>query len=52
MQITIENICQICERKGCKEPCKKYYSLIEGKSIPLSAFGFVDDEKEKNDDKN
>lgn len=51
MRITVENICQICEKEGCQEPCDKYYyDLIEGKEIPPSDFGIVD-EKEKNDDK-
>lgn len=50
MRITVENICQICEKEGCQEPRDKYYDLIEGKEIPPSDFGIVD-EKEKNDDK-
>ena len=45
--ITLENICDICEKEGCDEPCGKWYDCFEGKPV---TFGFVDegDEDEKN----
>lgn len=44
--ITVENICDICEKEGCDEPCGKWYDCFEGKPV---TFGFVDegDEDEK-----
>lgn len=46
MKITVENICQICEKGGCTEPCEKWYDCLEGKPVD---FGL---EKENDDDEN
>lgn len=42
--ITVENICDICEKEGCKEPCEKWYDCLVGKKAD---FGFVDEGEEK-----
>lgn len=31
--ITIENICRICGKENCDEPCKPYYDCLAGKEI-------------------
>lgn len=31
--ITIENICQACEKGPCEEPCSVWYDCLEGKEI-------------------
>lgn len=41
MKITVENICQICEKEGCTEPCEKWYDCLEGKPVD---FGLVEEE--------
>lgn len=40
MKITVENICQICEKNGCTEPCEKWYDCLEGKPVD---FGIVEE---------
>lgn len=44
IEITLENICQACGKKGCKEPCKKWYDLFEGKPVD---FGLVEEGEKK-----
>lgn len=44
IEITLENICQACGKKGCKEPCKKWYDLFEGKLVD---FGLVEEGEKK-----
>lgn len=44
IEITLENICQVCGKKGCKEPCKKWYDLFEGKTVD---FGLVEEGEKK-----
>lgn len=48
MKITIENICAACGKKGCKQPCKKWYDCFEGKPVD---FGFVDGDEEVGNEK-
>ena len=50
MQITIENICQGCEKGGCNEPCEKWYRLLSGAPVSPSEFGIINEEKD--DDEN
>ena len=47
LKITVENICSLCEKNGCKEPCEKWYDCLEGKPVD---FGLVEEEGE-NDEK-
>ncbi len=48
MKITLENICIVCEKKGCIQPCQKWYDCLEGKSVD---FGFIESNKEAKDEK-
>lgn len=48
MKITIENICAVCGKKGCKQHCKKWYVCFEEKPVD---FGFVDGDKEVENEK-
>lgn len=43
MKITLENICGLCGKEGCQEPCEKWYDLLEGKPVD---FGLVEGEEE------
>lgn len=43
MKITVENICDLCEKKGCEQPCDMWYDCLEEKPVDL---GIVDDGKE------
>lgn len=40
LTITIENICSVCGKEGCKEPCEKWYDCLEGKDVD---FGLIDE---------
>lgn len=35
-KITIENICQVCEKGPCDKPCETWYKLFEGNDITLT----------------
>jgi hypothetical protein len=39
MIITIDNICAICEKQGCDEPCDTWYECLQGKPVD---FGFIE----------
>lgn len=48
MKITVENICVICEKKGCVEPCEMWYDCLQGKPIDLGIIEEGENEDEKN----
>lgn len=49
MEITVENICQVCEKEGCEEPCEKWYDCLEGKPVD---FGIVEEGGNQDEGKN
>ena len=49
MTITVDNICQICEKEGCHEPCEKWYDCLEGKPVD---FGIVEEGGNQDEGKN
>ncbi len=47
LKITVENICSLCEKQGCKEPCEKWYDCLEGKPVDFGLVGEEGDNYEK-----
>lgn len=35
-KITIENVCQACEKGPCNEPCEVWYKLFEGNKVTFA----------------
>lgn len=36
MKLTVDNICDICEKQGtCNEPCSNWYDCFEGKPVEM-----------------
>lgn len=41
-EINIQNICALCGKTGCVEPCGKWYDCLEGKPVD---FGLIDEQE-------
>ena len=44
--ITIENICQACEKGPCEEPCELWYDCLDGKKITLQDLTKIEEDQQ------